>query len=178
MPPPALPPTTATGAPAPSSPAASRPLAAGAPPPATAAPPPARPDQLVAREPPALRPSPAPAAAPGPTPAPPATAAPRPQAALPPAPPPAAGPAGRGPWGVQIAAVSSREAAERGWAALQSRHPEVLGGLQLRVEEARLANGLTLYRLQGIGLADREAAAQACTRLKAAGTECFVVGGR
>jgi hypothetical protein len=79
---------------------------------------------------------------------------------------------------VQIAAVSSREAAERGWTALQGRHPELLGPLQLRVEEARLANGLTLYRLQGLGFADRETAAQACTQLKAAGTECFVVGAR
>jgi hypothetical protein len=61
---------------------------------------------------------------------------------------------------------------------LQSRHPEVLGPLQLRVDEARLANGLTLYRLQGLGFPDRESAAQACARLKAAGTECFVVGGR
>jgi len=86
--------------------------------------------------------------------------------------------AGRGPWGVQIAAVSSREAAERGWAQLRSRHPEVLGPLGLRIDEARLANGLTLYRLQGFGFADRDSAARACARLKAAGTECFVVGGR
>lgn len=86
--------------------------------------------------------------------------------------------AGAGPWGVQIAAVSSREAAERGWSQLQSRHPEVLGALRLRVEEARLASGLTLYRLQGLGFPDRESAAQACARLKAAGIECFVVGGR
>jgi hypothetical protein len=79
---------------------------------------------------------------------------------------------------VQIAAVSSREAAERGWSQLQSRHPDVLGSLRLRVDEARLASGLTLYRLQGLGFPDRESAAQACARLKAAGTECFVVGGR
>lgn len=84
----------------------------------------------------------------------------------------------RGPWAVQVAAVSSREAAERGWTALQARHPDLLGPLQLRVEEARLANGLTLYRLQGLGFADRDAAAQTCARLKAAGNECFVVGVR
>ena len=79
---------------------------------------------------------------------------------------------------MQVAAVSSREAAERGWAALQARHPDLLGPLRLRVREARLANGLTLYRVQGLGFAERDAAAQTCARLEAAGTECFVVGVR
>ncbi|MDW8124283.1 MAG: SPOR domain-containing protein [Geminicoccaceae bacterium] len=88
----------------------------------------------------------------------------------------ASGPAG--PWGVQIAAVSSREAAERGWRALLARYPDVLGPLQPRVEELRLANGSTLYRLQGVGLGDREAAARVCARLRAGGEQCFVVGAR
>jgi hypothetical protein len=152
--------------------------------------PPAAPSGTLA----AARPSPVPAPAPAV-----AAPAPAPVAALPPAPPsparpttppperlaarepastPLLGSGARGPWGVQIAAVSSREAAERGWAQLQGRHPEVLGGLQLRVDEAKLATGTTLYRLQGLGFPDRESAAQACARLKAAGTECFVVGGR
>jgi len=121
-----------------------------------------------------------PSAVPQVPPAPPSATA-RPAAPAP-APPPerlaAREPAGGGSWGVQIAAVSSREAAERGWSQLQSRHPDVLGSLRLRVDEARLASGLTLYRLQGLGFPDRESAAQACARLKAAGTECFVVGGR
>lgn len=92
--------------------------------------------------------------------------------------PRANGLAGSGPWGVQIAAVSSREAAERGWRMLVARHPDLLGGLQLRIEELRLANGSTLYRLQGIGLADRDAAARVCARLRALGEQCFVVGAR
>ncbi|BCX18727.1 MAG: hypothetical protein KatS3mg117_2409 [Geminicoccaceae bacterium] len=161
-----------------------------APAPAAAPPVPAAPPVVAAlpSNPPAARP-PVPSAAAQPTPAAPAPVATAPARPAPPAPerlaarepptapaPPAAGRGG--PWGVQIAAVSSREAAERGWMQLQSRHPEVLGPLQLRVDEARLANGLTLYRLQGLGFPDRESAAQACARLKAAGTECFVVGGR
>jgi len=144
--------------------------------PAAAAPAPAP----VASPPPVAATAPAPPPGPTASPSPARPAAPPPEqlAAREPPSAPAVGSRGRGPWGVQIAAVSSREAAERGWAQLQGRHPEVLGGLQLRVDEAKLANGLTLYRLQGLGFADRESAAQACARLKAAGTECFVVGGR
>ncbi len=138
---------------------------------------PVRPSPVTSAAPPAPPSATARPAAPAPSPAPERLAAREAAGREPGAPSPPA-PDGGGPWGVQIAAVSSREAAERGWSRLQSRHPDVLGSLRLRVDEAKLASGLTLYRLQGVGFPDRESAARACARLKAAGTECFVVGGR
>jgi hypothetical protein len=76
-----------------------------------------------------------------------------------------------------VAAVGNRIAAESAWRTLRGRHPAVLGSLPVDFDEVRVGQA-NLVRVQAGAYADRDAAAQACTALRAAGTDCFVVGAR
>jgi hypothetical protein len=73
--------------------------------------------------------------------------------------------------GVQLAAYSSRERAEQGWADL-SRRSQALQGVRHRVVEGKVDIG-TVYRLQAIA-ADRAGADQLCGALKREGLDCQV----
>ncbi len=139
--------------------------------PATTAPAPARP---------AAAPTPAPApaaarpAAVAPAPAAPVQAA---QVARPAAPAPAAA-AGtsRALSGVavlQLGAFESQELANGAWASLRARF-NTLGQLAPDVQRADLGAKGIVYRLRAGPFADRTAAVDACTQLKAAGGNCFV----
>ncbi len=76
---------------------------------------------------------------------------------------------------IQVAAVRSREGAERGWRRLQKAHADVLGPLTLTVEKVDLGSKGIFYRIQG-GPLTQQAAAEACAELKRRKTGCFVVG--
>lgn len=114
-----------------------------------------------------------PAAAPEP--AKPAEAAPQQTAAAEPAAPaPAATPASGGAYVVQIMALREEGAAKTAWAALQKKHPAILGGHALDVEKADLGDKGTFYRVRAAGFETKAAAQSACSSLKSAGQDCLV----
>ena len=141
-------------------------LSQAAPPPAPPppAPAPARPLSHAAHG----RQLPAPAAAPAQT----AQAA-RPAA---PAPAPAAAGTSRALSGVavlQLGAFESQDLANGAWASFRARF-SVLGQLAPDIQRADLGAKGIVYRLRAGPFADRTAAVDACTQLKAAGGNCFV----
>jgi hypothetical protein len=73
--------------------------------------------------------------------------------------------------GVQVAAYSDRQAAERGWNQLVGQY-SALSGLRHRVVEGRADIG-TVYRLQAV-TANVAAANELCSKLKRAGAACQV----
>lgn len=144
-----------------------------APPPAPPAPAPARP---VAVAPPAAQPAAAarPAAAPAPA-ATPIQTAPAARRATP---APAAATAGTsralsGAAVLQLGAFESQELANGAWASLRARF-NTLGQLAPDIQRADLGTKGIVYRLRAGPFADRTAAVDACTQLKAAGGNCFV----
>ncbi len=160
------------------------------PPPAAAEPPPIRLSQAV--PPPAAAPAPAPRPAAAPPPAavraaaPPTPAAPpaqtaqaaRPAQPAPPPPAPVSAPAGgsravSGAAVLQLGAFESQELANGAWATFRSRY-EALGQLAPDIQRADLGAKGIVYRLRAGPFADRTAAVDACTQLKAAGGNCFV----
>ncbi|MBO6633780.1 SPOR domain-containing protein [Parvibaculum sp.] len=95
-------------------------------------------------------------------------------AAEPAAPAPAATPASGGAYVVQIMALREEGAAKTAWAALQKKHPSILGGHALDVEKADLGDKGTFYRVRAAGFETKAAAQTACTSLKSAGQDCLV----
>lgn len=77
-------------------------------------------------------------------------------------------------WGIQLVALSNRKDADRVWARLQKANSDLLGGLTLRVQTARLKKG-TFYRVQAGPLANRAAASSLCGTLKSRKQDCLVV---
>jgi cell division septation protein DedD len=120
--------------------------------------------QPPAPQPPALPPAPEPTAA-------------APQQVAAPAPPPLPAPpsATDGPaWRIQLASVTSDEAARKEWERLQKANDDLLGKLALNVQTVSLAKG-TYHRIQAGPLADRGAATTLCDALKARKQDCLVV---
>jgi len=160
-------------------------------PPAAAEPPPIRLSQ--AAPPPAAAPAPPPRPAAAPPPSAAAPPRPAPQAATPPAqvaqaakapqaapPPPAPAAAavggGRAVSGaavLQLGAFESQALANGAWATLRARY-EALGQLAPDIQRADLGAKGIVFRLRAGPFADRTAAVDACTQLKAAGANCFV----
>lgn len=164
--------------PAPTSSPSRTPLAAAtAPPPAppaavaTAPPPPAPPPAAPRRLTPEL------GAPPPAQPAPQRIARTEPPAQAAPAPPPAAPRAGDsgGIYRLQLAAVRSDGGLSQAWADLRQRYPSALGAVNSQVERTDTSSG-PLYRLQAGPFPNREAAANACASIRAAGGQCFIVG--
>jgi cell division protein FtsN len=93
--------------------------------------------------------------------------------ASPPAPAPA--PKGSsGTYGVQLGAFKSGSAAaDRRWTRLQKQYPKLLTGLSSKVVPKKTATG-TLYRLQAVGVTERQARA-ICKTLKAKSQPCLIV---
>ena len=73
---------------------------------------------------------------------------------------------------LQLGAFSSSAKASAVWDDYAKRF-KYLGGLSKSVQSVE-RNGATLYRLRAVGVADRDAAADLCGRLKVAGVECVV----
>jgi cell division septation protein DedD len=160
-------------------------LAPQAPPPPTEAPqirlsqappPPAPAAQVPAAARPAAPAAPAPTARPATAPA--AAPAQTAQAARPatPAPSPLAAGTSRALSGaavLQLGAFESQELANGAWASLRARF-NALGQLAPDIQRADLGTKGIVYRLRAGPFADRTAAVDACTQLKAAGGNCFV----
>lgn len=77
-------------------------------------------------------------------------------------------------WGIQLVSLSNQKDAETVWARLQKANSDVLGGLTLRVQTAKLKKGI-FYRVQAGPLADRAAASSLCGTLKSRKQDCLVV---
>jgi len=75
---------------------------------------------------------------------------------------------------VQLAAMRSETHAREMWQKYLTRHPAILGKLQLSVEPARV-NGVTCYRVQG-GPLTQAAARSICDELSRDKQACMVVG--
>jgi cell division protein FtsN len=89
-------------------------------------------------------------------------------------PPATASKASSGSYGVQLGAFKSGSAAaDRRWTRLQKQYPKLLAGLASKVEPKKTATG-TLYRLQAVGVTERQARA-ICKTLKAKSQPCLVV---
>jgi cell division protein FtsN len=89
-----------------------------------------------------------------------------------PAVPAAAAPAS-GAFVVQIGAFNSAEDAAASWKRIQGAYSSALGGASPEIRQTEV-NGKTKYRLRATGYADRNAANNACNRLKSAGQACFI----
>jgi cell division protein FtsN len=93
--------------------------------------------------------------------------------ASPPGPAPAPK-ASSGTYGVQLGAFKSGSAAaDRRWTRLQKQYPKLLTGLSSKVVPKKTATG-TLYRLQAVGVTERQARA-ICKTLKAKSQPCLIV---
>ena len=79
-----------------------------------------------------------------------------------------------GPVAIQLGAYSSEQLARRAWDQLQQKFSGELKGLKPLLEPVTTADGKTLYRLQGTGLPDVEAAQARCAALKAQSQGCIV----
>jgi cell division protein FtsN len=91
------------------------------------------------------------------------------------APKPAPAPkASSGSYGVQLGAFKSGSAvADRRWTRLQKQYPKLLAGLSSKVVPKKTATG-TLYRLQAVGVSERQART-ICKTLKAKSQPCLIV---
>ena len=74
---------------------------------------------------------------------------------------------------LQLASVTSEDAAKREWGRLQKAHPEQLGGLNLALHSAQV-KGKTYYRIQTGPFPNRAAAADLCAQLKSRNQDCLV----
>lgn len=86
----------------------------------------------------------------------------------------AAAPASGGAFVVQLAAVREEAAAKSAYAALQKKHPALLGGHALDVERADLGDKGIFYRVRAAGFDSKAAATTTCGKLKSAGQDCLV----
>lgn len=101
-------------------------------------------------------------------------------AAAPPSPPPAEAPApapavAAGDFLIQLASLTSREAAQTAWAGLQKKHPTLLSDMSLYVQEAEVTGKGTFYRVQAGPLPNKATADDLCAQLKAQKQDCIVV---
>lgn len=108
--------------------------------------------------------APEPAAAPEPLPE------PEPVAAALPAPSPASG------YRIQLASVPNEGDVPGEWARLKKRIGAPIEALELHVEAADLGAQGIYHRLQAGPFASQQAAADACSSVKAGGDDCLVVG--
>lgn len=86
---------------------------------------------------------------------------------------PAPAPVSSGKAQVQLAAVTSEEAAKSEWERLAHRMPDLLGGRKPAVLKTE-RDGKTYWRLRTGGFADAEQAAQFCEKIRTKGGGCTV----
>jgi len=120
-------------------------------------------------------PAPAPAPAPATAQLPAVTPAAAPATTLP-APTPAAQPAiAAGAFLIQLASLTSVDAAEQTWARLQKQHGALLGDMAVNIQKADIDGKGTYFRVQAGPLPNRATADDMCAQLKAAQQDCIVV---
>ena len=100
----------------------------------------------------------------------------QPAAAEPAAPAPAPAPQiAAGDFLIQLASLTSQDAAQRAWSTLQQKHASLLGDMALNIQEANIEGKGTYYRVQAGPLPNRATADDMCARLKAEQQDCIVV---
>lgn len=87
---------------------------------------------------------------------------------------PAAGALPKGVF-IQLASLSSRDAAAHKWLGLQKSHPRLLDDFRLTVEPADLGSRGWFYRVQAGPLPNRATATDLCWQFKAKQQDCIVV---
>lgn len=75
--------------------------------------------------------------------------------------------------GVQIGAFSTPGIADREYAAIVGRYPQLTGGASKRVQEVTASNGATVYRTTVTGISAENARAL-CGAIRASGGDCIV----
>jgi len=80
-----------------------------------------------------------------------------------------------GAFRIQLAAVKTQDAAQAAWKKMTKTHPDVLMGLKLNVVKVDRGAEGALFRVQGGPFADRDAAENACRKLKQKSQACLVV---
>lgn len=76
---------------------------------------------------------------------------------------------------IQIGAVRSRDAAQREWLRMKRKNPDILGGLQLFIQQVNIRDKGVFHRIQAGPLPDKILAELACGSLKSRGLGCLVV---
>ena len=89
------------------------------------------------------------------------------------APTPAPAAEASGSWSVQIASQPTAEAAQTSYQNMARRYAEILGGHAANIVKADIAGKGTYYRVR-IASSSKDDAIALCTKLKAAGGNCFV----
>jgi cell division protein FtsN len=74
---------------------------------------------------------------------------------------------------LQIGAYKSQDDAESAWHDFRNRHP-VVGGYQSNIRKADLGDKGIWYRLRIGSFADKDAASEFCSKLKADGASCLI----
>ncbi len=77
-------------------------------------------------------------------------------------------------WRVQIGALANRQGAKTAWARVQDLHEDLLGPLDLRLQQTTV-DSATFYRIQGGPLSSLEQAQSLCAALEARDQSCLVV---
>lgn len=80
-----------------------------------------------------------------------------------------------GPFRIQLGAVRDKAAAQREWRRLRRKHPNVLGKLQLFVQQVNISGKGVFHRIQAGPMAERVLAEVACDQLIAEKAPCFVI---
>ncbi len=78
-------------------------------------------------------------------------------------------------WRIQIAALRSREAAEREWARQVNRHRDLLGALSLQVQRVTIEGKGEFFRVRGGPLPNKATADDLCAQLTAQKLSCLSV---
>jgi hypothetical protein len=87
---------------------------------------------------------------------------------------PANGVNGAAGYGIHLASYGDEADARDGWAALQSRYPDLLGGKRLALKAVSLGDRGTFVRLMAVPYADSAAAGAACADLQRRAQYCVV----
>lgn len=80
-----------------------------------------------------------------------------------------------GPFRIQLGAVRDKAAAQREWRRLKRKHDDILGKLQVFLQEVDIAGKGVFHRIQAGPLPQRELAEIACDQLKSRKAACFVI---
>jgi len=76
---------------------------------------------------------------------------------------------------IQLASLTSTDAAQQTWSRLQQKHPDLLSDMALRVQEADIEGKGKYYRVQAGPLPNRATADDLCALLKSQQQDCIVV---
>jgi cell division septation protein DedD len=76
---------------------------------------------------------------------------------------------------IQLASLTSVEAAEKTWVSLQRQHGVLLGDMAVNIQKAEIDGKGTYFRVQAGPLPNRATADDMCAQLKAAQQDCIVV---